>query len=155
MLFTDGVMQTGTSLTTEGSNNNKLGHRISNFISPTAYSVGIYLFIRTFKIVEKRATNRISINQKIILSSDNLFSIGTFTNCSEQGMYIKTAISFPLDSIQEILIPLKEEILRLAVKVVRIEKKGNVYDGLGVKLLNTPKDFLKFLIKLELIGSAI
>ncbi len=105
--------------------------------------------------MEKRTHDRLPTNQEIILSSDDLLRFGILTNCSEKGMYIKTMISFPLDTIQEILIPLKEETLRVAVKVVRIAKKGNLYDGLGVKLLNTPDNYLKFLIKLKLIGAAI
>jgi hypothetical protein len=51
-------------------------------------------------------------------------------------MHIKTTISFPFDSRFEVLIPLKEDVLKIPVEVVRLEKTGDTYDGMSVKVLN-------------------
>lgn len=61
-------------------------------------------------------------------------------------MYIKTMISYPFDSLYEILIPLKTEVLKVPVKVVRTVKDGGFYEGMGVKLLNLPLKYLDFVI---------
>lgn len=49
---------------------------------------------------------------------------------------------FPFDSSLEILIHLKHKIIRVPVEVSRMTKSKDHYDGLGVKLLETPEDYL-------------
>ena len=69
------------------------------------------------------------------------------TNCSEGGMYITTRISYPFDYAYEVFIPEKTSFFKVPVKVIRIDKSGPAYNGMGVKLLELPQKYLEFVIK--------
>ena len=101
--------------------------------------------------MEKRVNKRIEANQEVILSYDKTKRFGTLMNCSEKGMYIKPVISSPVNPVYEVRIPLKKELLRIPARVVRIVKNGDCYDGFGLELTTLPKNYLKYLIKLELV----
>ena len=101
--------------------------------------------------MEKRVTKRIEANEKIIFASDKTKRYGTLVNCSEKGMYIKPSTPSPVNSVYEIRIPLKREVLRIPGRVVRVEKSGDCYDGFGIELMQFPKSYLKYLIKLDLV----
>ncbi len=103
--------------------------------------------------MQKRAFERISVEQSIrFLSGDSLCQ-GTVENCAENGMYIKTNISFPFESGFEILLPLKNEIIKVKAKVVRLVKTENFYNAMGVELLNPPERYLHFIENLRHIYS--
>ncbi len=98
--------------------------------------------------MEKRAFQRIPA----YLESHcfNIDYFGTVTNLSEDGMFIRSQkIIFPLELQFEISIPLKGEILNVPVKVERITKSNKYYDGIGVRLLKQPKNYLKFIERLR------
>ena len=101
--------------------------------------------------MEKRVTKRIKANKEIIFASDKTKRFGLLMNCSEKGMYIRPSISTPVNMNYEVRIPLKKEMLRIPGRVVRIEKNGDVYEGFGLELMQLPKNYLKYLIKLDLI----
>ncbi len=69
-------------------------------------------------------------------------------------MYIETIISkmtsFPLSPVFEIHIPLKDEVLKVHAKMVRLVQSADFYEGMGVKLLDIPPAYLEFLIRLNL-----
>jgi hypothetical protein len=101
--------------------------------------------------MEKRYYKRLSSIKDIILFSDNSIHSGRLINCSANGMYIETVISFPLDALLKILIPFREEMVKVPVKVVRREKIGDIFSqGIGVKPLNLTKEYLEFIIKINL-----
>jgi hypothetical protein len=101
--------------------------------------------------MEKRVNIRIEANEKIIFTSDKTKRYGILVNCSEKGMYIKPSISSPVNSVYEVHIPLKKELVRIPGRVVRVEKSGDCYDGFGLELMKFPKSYLKYLIKLDLV----
>ena len=101
--------------------------------------------------MEKRVNKRIEANKEIIFASDKTKRYGTLVNCSEKGMYIKPSLSTPVNSVYEIRIPMKRELLRIPGRVVRVEKSGDCYEGFGLELMQFPKSYLKYLIKLDLI----
>lgn len=71
---------------------------------------------------------------------------GTVMNLSEKGMYISTIdMRFPFDSKFEMLLPLNEEVLNIHVKVSRITKTKDFYDGIGVELLDPPQNYIEFI----------
>jgi hypothetical protein len=69
-------------------------------------------------------------------------------------MYIDAVIkkmdSFPLPPVFEVHIPLEAEVLKVLVKVVRFIESNDFYEGMGVELLNIPRKYLEFVIKLSL-----
>jgi len=100
--------------------------------------------------MEKRYYKRLFTSKDIILFSDNSIRYGTMTNCSANGMYIETMISIPLDSLLKVLIPFREEMVKVPVKVVRRAKNDNYfYQGIGVESLNLTKEYLQFIIKIS------
>jgi hypothetical protein len=99
--------------------------------------------------MEKRQSERILTNVGIRFLMNGSTYSGIMKDCSEKGMHIKTTISFPFDSRFEILIHLKEELFKVPVEVVRLEKTGDTYDGMGVEVLNQHRKYLELLIKLN------
>ncbi len=99
--------------------------------------------------MQRRAFERIPTNLQTTFLSDNTSYTGTVTDLSENGMFINTRVDFPFNSRLEIRIPLKEEILKVPVKVSRIKKTDDFYDGMGVELLNPPPNYLEFVNRLK------
>ena len=101
---------------------------------------------------DQREFNRIPASFKVRFSCFNTDYTGTVTNVSENGMFIKTGkMSFPFDSTLEILVHLKHKIFKVPVEVSRITKSKDHYDGLGVKLLETPQDYLDLINTYKMI----
>lgn len=100
--------------------------------------------------MEKRRSHRLAQKFSVRFPCFKTFSSGIVTDISEDGMFIHTDIFFPLQSKFVVLIPFKDEILKVPVKIVRLVKKGKFYDGMGVTLLNLPKKYLEYLIKLSI-----
>ena len=94
--------------------------------------------------MEKRAYERISAVTKASFIYGNELFYGIVINFSERGMFINSRICFPFNSSFEILIKLKDEVLKVPVKVSRIEKTEEFYDGMGVELFNQPTKYLEF-----------
>lgn len=101
--------------------------------------------------MENRVSKRIPARVALRFPCCNTVHSGIATNLSEDGMFINTTeLCFPMQSRFEILIPLGKEVLKVPVKIARIVKKDKAYKGIGVKLVNLPNNFLKFVIKLSL-----
>jgi hypothetical protein len=76
--------------------------------------------------------------------------VGTVSNLSEKGMFINvTEMTFPLDIQFEVMIPRKGQTLRIPVNLNRIEMSPDSQDGIGVELLNPPKEYLEFVKDLK------
>ena len=99
--------------------------------------------------MEKRSFQRESTNQSVRLAWANEISSGTVTNVSGKGMFINTNMTLPIESELEILFSIKGKIIKLPAKVSRILKKGDVYDRMGVEIINPPKEYLEFLGSLQ------
>ena len=76
-------------------------------------------------------------------------------NISGNGMYINSEMCFPIKSSFRVFIQLKDGILKVPVKIVRTVKSGNIYEGMGVKLLNLPKKYLELLSNKRFSDSSI
>jgi hypothetical protein len=103
------------------------------------------------KFMEKRSSERTSYNLAVRFPCRDTLYTGTVTNFSDNGMYINTEISFPIQSRFEMLISLKKEIVKVPVKIVRLVKTGALYNGMGVELLNLPKKYFEYIIKLNFV----
>jgi len=95
--------------------------------------------------MEKRSSGRVPSNLKIKLRLEDDINTGTLVNFSRNGMLINTKLCFPLKSTFEILLPTGDEILKVPVKVSRLLKTDNIYTGIGVELLDAPREYLVFL----------
>ena len=75
---------------------------------------------------------------------------GTIMNISEDGMFISTgAVAFPFESNLDIFIRRKEMLLKVTVTVRRLTKTENVFDGMGVQVIDPDPDYLKFVRSLK------
>ncbi len=99
--------------------------------------------------MKKRAYKRIPTSINARFFCDGLFYPGTVTNLSENGMCIHTRVCFPIDSMFDVLIPMKKEVLNVPVKISRIEKTEDFCDTMGVEVLNSPENYLEFVDNLR------
>lgn len=103
------------------------------------------------QFMEKRASKRINEKLSVRFPGRNTFYSGTVTDLSETGMFIISEICFPIQSEFEIIVLLKEDVLRVSVKIIRIVKTGDIYEGMGVELLDLPKKYLEHVIRLNVV----
>ena len=99
--------------------------------------------------MEKRAVKRIPKCICIKFYSGTSLHSGIIMNLSEKGLLINTKMTLPLQSKLEILIPLKEEILKVQAMIKNIRKAGKIYNGIGVELLNPTKNYFKLINNLK------
>ncbi len=94
--------------------------------------------------MEKRALERVPVNvQADFFYGDTMYA-GKVKNISKKGMYIKTEMCPPSDSKLEILLPFMEEVLKVRVKVRRLEKTGETYKGMGVEVMDSSNGYVDF-----------
>ncbi len=74
--------------------------------------------------MQKRIFERIPANIGIRFFSGKTEYLGIVTNTPEKGMFISTKVNLPLEPQLEILIPLKEAILKLSAKITSFEKSA-------------------------------
>ncbi len=101
--------------------------------------------------MEKRVSKRIPAKLALRFPCADTSCSGIVSDLSENGMFINTKICFPIQLKFELLIPLKNEILNVPVKIARIVKTDDVYDGMGVEMTDLSKEYLKYLIKFNLV----
>jgi len=99
--------------------------------------------------MQKRAFYRIKSKIKVRFNCSNTDYSGTATNLSENGMFISTKkMSFPFDSQFKIVLSHNEDFLYIPVKVVRITKSTDSYDGVGVAVIKPSKNYLELVARL-------
>ncbi len=98
---------------------------------------------------DKRAYDRIQTHIDTRFFYGNMFYTGIITNISEKGMIISTEIGFPVKSEFNVLIKLQDKLLKVPVKIVRTVKLCDPCKGMVVNILNTSKNYLEFLKKLN------
>ena len=102
---------------------------------------------------EKRFYSRIPSKIKTRFYCNDTDYSGTIMNISEAGMFISTGkVAFPFESNLVIFIRRREMQLKVLVKVRRLTKTDNVFDGMGVRVLNPGPDYLKFVRSLKYSG---
>ena len=100
--------------------------------------------------MQRRAFERVSSSIEVKFFCSGTDYNGIITNLSENGMFISTRkMCFPFDSQFEIHLPLKNEVMNVAVRVSRITKSADIFDGIGVELINPSREYLEFIKKLR------
>jgi hypothetical protein len=96
--------------------------------------------------MERRSYERITARLRVEFDCSNTICCGSVINLSEKGMLLRTpVIHFPLDQQFEIFIPLKSEVLIAPVKVSRLVKTRNFYDGMGIELIDPSEKYSEFI----------
>ena len=100
--------------------------------------------------MEKRSFERIPTSIKVAFNCCNTEFYGIVRNCSESGMFISTKkMFFPFDSKIEVIIPFKEETLKVPASVSRSVKEGGDYSGIAVKLSAPTVQYIEFIDSLK------
>ena len=100
--------------------------------------------------MEKRSFERISTRLRVEFDCNNTICCSAVINLSENGMLLKTReLFFPLDTKFEIFIHMDAEVLILPVKVSRLDKSENIYDILGLELINPPQTYFDYIDRLR------
>lgn len=100
--------------------------------------------------MQKRSYERIPAKIKVSFSCCETDYAGTITNLSENGMFISiNEMKFPFDSRLELQFPVSRKIMKVSVKVSRMTKTKDNYDGIGVELLHPPPAYLDFIRRLK------
>jgi c-di-GMP-binding flagellar brake protein YcgR len=95
--------------------------------------------------MQRRAFERVPANIKVKFFCCESHYDGTIMNLSQGGMYISTdEMRFPFDSEINIIIPMSSDILKIPVKIMRITKSSDFYDGMGVSVLEPSGQYIDF-----------
>jgi hypothetical protein len=97
--------------------------------------------------MERRASKRIPINVALTFFYENDLYSGIAQNVSEKGMYFSTPDVFlPHDSLIELIVPLKEKLMNVQIRVNRLKLKSadTVHFSMGADVLNPSKEYLDF-----------
>ncbi len=78
------------------------------------------------------------------------FFSGTVKDLSEKNLFINSIICFPVGSTLEMIILSKKKVLTVPVKVKRVMNTDGIDKGMGVEVLNLPKEYLEIVIGLDL-----
>ncbi|KPK33953.1 MAG: hypothetical protein AMK70_08805 [Nitrospira bacterium SG8_35_1] len=100
--------------------------------------------------MDRRTHERLPVNLKVEFYCNHREYFGTIINLSEEGMYITTnEMCFPFDSEFEVSLPLSEDMVNIHVKVKRITKSGECYDGIGVALVEPSEKYMDYVSSLK------
>ncbi len=89
-------------------------------------------------------------NIKVKFSCCHIDYDGVVTNISESGMFISTGgMNFPFESKLEILMSTGHRVLKIPVEVTRMIKSADLYDCIGVRLINPSQDYMEFVSNLH------
>lgn len=95
--------------------------------------------------MEKRHCRRTPSKIKARFYCNDTDYAGTIMNISENGMFISTGkVDFPFESYLIICIKKKDILLKVPVRVCRLTKTKNIFDGMGVEVIDPDSDYLKF-----------
>lgn len=98
----------------------------------------------------QRVIERVPVSIKVrLLDGETEFS-GTVKNLSEKGMFISTELSFPVEQQLKIIFFMNKEFLPLSVNIRSLNKTGDIYNGIGVELINPPQDYIEFVSSLRI-----
>jgi hypothetical protein len=95
--------------------------------------------------IERRSSARVPVGEEVKICEGNLFFSGTALNISDNGMFIGTKKHFPLETVSLIVMNMKDRLFKLPAKIKRSTLETGFYDGIGVELIDPPRDYLEFL----------
>ena len=104
--------------------------------------------------MKNRAFERLPVKLKARLYWGNKVYPGTVGNFSEKGMFIRTRMSPPFDSVIEVVIDKSKGFLkfpsnvRWLAQVNSVDNEGNEHI-IGVELMDVPPDYLEFIKRLK------
>ena len=100
--------------------------------------------------MNRRSHERFNTRLRVEFDCNNTICCSAAINLSENGMpWITAEILFPLDTEFEIFLHLKEKVLVVPAKVCRLIKTENIYDAIGIELINPPQAYFEYVDSLR------
>jgi len=98
---------------------------------------------------DKRNDKRLPVSISVRYFYGRMFYAGTALNISEHGMLIKSKECLPQDSEILIIIHEEKEILTVHGRVLYLNKNGDLYNGMGIKVMHSPVNYFNFVSRLR------
>ena len=95
--------------------------------------------------MDRRGFERAAADLYADFSCGGITRPAVVTNISKNGMRIDSKPIFPDDVTFEVIIPFREEELKVSAKLKRIIIKGNTYEGIAVEILNPSGEYLEII----------
>jgi hypothetical protein len=95
--------------------------------------------------MKKRPFNKIRSNLKIRFFCSHSFCAGTVKSLSENAMFIETKMTLPIDRKFDVVICLREKLIKVPVRLRKLMGNNKSYDIMAVEVLNPQKDYLEFI----------
>ncbi len=99
------------------------------------------------RFMEKRTYKRIPVQLFITVFNDDYIYDGLMINISESGVYFISRADLSSGSNIQVSIPFEQDILKVSVKIKRVENTYNEYDGFAAELLKSSQDYIRFVCK--------
>ncbi len=94
--------------------------------------------------MEKRTYKRIPIHLMVTVFNGGFIHEGLMINISEGGIYFISRATLSSGLNIQIAIPFRQDFLKVPLKIKRIERTYNEYDGFAAELLKSSQDYIKF-----------
>ena len=78
--------------------------------------------------------------------TDDSRHFGRIADCSAEGIYIKTSIPAAVNPELHIILPFRNRLLNVPFTIVRMIKRNNTTDGVGLRIQSESKKYLEFAI---------
>jgi hypothetical protein len=85
---------------------------------------------------------RVNLNARYFFG--NLLSLGDVLNITEDCMCINTRMVLPINSVIELLIPSKKDIMSVPVRVCKFDGLESSYSTMSVEILKPSEQYLEF-----------
>ncbi len=93
----------------------------------------------------RRTSGRIPISLDVILQHGGKSCAGTVTNISESGMFIKIGDADFKENLEcGVSISVEDGLLDVSCRIIRLVTTNGRNGGLGVMLVDPPRDYLDF-----------
>ncbi len=94
--------------------------------------------------MRKRTYYKIPSPLKVRFFCSHSFCAGTATSLSKRNMVIETKMALPLNGQFNVIICLREKLIKVPVKLKKMIGSNNSYDVMAVEILEPQKDYLDF-----------
>ena len=99
--------------------------------------------------MERRSHERLPSKVKARMFYGNVFYTGMVTDLSENGVFVSTRMSFPLNTVFILVVLVDNQTLKVLSRVKRVLRpeydQSNAKIGMGIELLSPSLEYLEFI----------
>ncbi len=99
--------------------------------------------------MQRRAYERVRTHLEAKFYCGTKVIFGVIRNISENGLFIKTKVDFPVNINFDLLIPYDNELMTLPVRISWLARSDGECRGLGVEVIDPPQYYLDYVNNLR------